>query len=38
LPAEETVILPPAETLKPNLAIQARLAALDAQEKAGMPA
>ena len=38
LPAEETVILPPAETMKPNLAIQARLAALDAQEKAGMPA
>ena len=38
LPAEETVVLPPAATPKPNLAIQARLAALDAQEKAGVPA
>lgn len=37
LPAEETVILPPAETLKPNLAVQAKLAALDEQEKADLP-
>lgn len=34
LTAEETVVLPPAETLKPNLAIQARLEALDKLEKA----
>lgn len=35
LPAEETVVLPPAEALKPNLALRARLAALDELEKAG---
>lgn len=29
LPVEETVVLPPAEALKPNLAVQARLDALD---------
>jgi len=37
LPAEETVVLPPSETLRPNLAVQAKLAALDEQEKAGLP-
>jgi hypothetical protein len=35
LPAEETVVLPPAETLKPNLALRERLAALDKLEEAG---
>jgi precorrin-6B methylase 1 len=32
LPAEETVVLPPAQTLKPNLVIQARLAELDEKD------
>lgn len=32
---EETVVLPPAEALRPNLAIQARLAALEELEQAG---
>lgn len=35
LTTEETVVLPPAETLKPNLAIQERLKALDKLDKAG---
>jgi precorrin-6B methylase 1 len=34
LTAEETVVLAPAESLKPNLAIQERLAALDELERA----
>jgi precorrin-6B methylase 1 len=34
LTAEETVVLPPAEALKPNLAFQERLAALDKLHKA----
>lgn len=38
LTAEETVVLPPAETLKPNLAFQERLEALDRLEKAGVTA
>ena len=38
LTAEETVILPPAETLKANLAMRERLDALDRLEKAGMTA
>jgi precorrin-6B methylase 1 len=38
LPAEETVVLPPASMLKPNLAVRARLAELDAMEEAGVPA
>lgn len=38
LPAEETVVLPPARTLTPNRAVQARLAELDALEEAGVPA
>jgi uncharacterized protein YabN with tetrapyrrole methylase and pyrophosphatase domain len=33
LPAEETVVLPPAGTLKPNLAMRARLEALDKLER-----
>ncbi|WP_430392096.1 SAM-dependent methyltransferase [Dyella sp. 20L07] len=33
LPAEETVVLPPADTLKPNLAIRERLEALDKLER-----
>jgi precorrin-6B methylase 1 len=32
---EETVVLPPAAALKPNLAMQERLAALDARENGG---
>ncbi|WP_200948996.1 SAM-dependent methyltransferase [Frateuria sp. Soil773] len=35
LTAEETVVLPPAEALRPNLAIQERLAALDRLEGVG---
>lgn len=35
LTAEETVVLPPAETLKPNLAFRERLEALDKLDKAG---
>ncbi|MBM7127317.1 SAM-dependent methyltransferase [Dyella flava] len=35
LPAEETVVLPPAEALKPDLAIRARLEALDKLDNAG---
>jgi hypothetical protein len=38
LSAEETVVLPPAKALTPNLAVQARLAELDALEVAGEPA
>ena len=34
LPTEETVVLPPAEALKPNLAMRERLEALDKLEKA----
>jgi hypothetical protein len=34
LTVEETVVLPPAEALRPNLALQERLAALDALEQA----
>ncbi|AIF48776.1 SAM-dependent methyltransferase [Dyella japonica] len=33
LTAEETVVLPPARAMKPNLAVRARLAELDALEK-----
>lgn len=35
LTAEETVVLPPAEALQPNLAFQERLEALDRLDKAG---
>ncbi|MDR3445853.1 MULTISPECIES: SAM-dependent methyltransferase [unclassified Dyella] len=38
LSAEETVVLPPAKAMKPNLAIQARLAELEAAENAVEPA
>jgi precorrin-6B methylase 1 len=34
LPTEETVVLPPAESLKPNMAVRERLAALDKLDKA----
>lgn len=36
--AEETVVLPPAAALKPNLAMRERLEALDKMEQAGVPA
>ncbi|TCI07474.1 hypothetical protein EZM97_32795 [Dyella soli] len=38
LPAEETVVLPPAAGLKPNLAMRERLAALDQLERESAPA
>jgi len=38
LSAEETVVLPPAHALKPNMAVRARLSALDELEKAGVTA
>jgi hypothetical protein len=34
---EETVVLPPAETLRPNVAMQERLDALDKLERANAP-
>jgi hypothetical protein len=38
LTAEETVVLPPAQALRPNIAMRERLEALDKLRKEGMPA